>query len=87
MPCVCKAIAMPDLLRRTQLAIGAISELSKLAAYRILAALFLYALAGYDAHTAVLQLGLWTSVAVLVGIVAGIASFLNDWPQLEDIRN
>jgi hypothetical protein len=32
------------------------------------------------------QLGLWKSVAVLAGIVAAVASFLNDWPQIEDIR-
>jgi hypothetical protein len=34
----------------------------------------------------VLQIGLWKTAAVLVGIVAAVASFLNDWPQPEDVR-
>jgi hypothetical protein len=54
--------------------------------HRAPVAFALFALTGYGAYTAVQQLGLWKSVAVLAGIVAAVASFLNDWPQIEDIR-
>ena len=37
-------------------------------------------------YIAVRQCGLWTSIAVLVGIVAAAAALLKDWPLPEDIR-
>jgi len=55
--------------------------------WRSIGAFALWALAGYGAYTVVLQLGLWKPVAVLAGIAAAVASFANDWPQPEDLRD